>query len=167
MYSCLSTNPARSTLGDHTLVLVSNKIWSSGASSHKVCALKSHACGVPFSTDSSQIWFVCESRCQTQMPSNQKFSRSTWRSFKPRWAFLLQAYLFQRYHIKNWESNLLTSSVPKQCKTNFNKNERKQSWEERKSCYNKRCSAVFLILNSPPPSILGFSHTTFISMGAP
>lgn len=48
--------------------LVSNEIWSSGASSHKVCALKSHACGAPFSTDSSQIWFVCESRCQTQMP---------------------------------------------------------------------------------------------------
>lgn len=44
--------------------LVSNKIWSSGTSPHKVCALESHAWGVPFSTDSSQIWFVCESRCQ-------------------------------------------------------------------------------------------------------
>lgn len=73
--------------------LVSNEIWSSGASSYKVCALKSHACGAPFSTYSSQIWFVCESRCQTQMPSHQKFSRSTLRCFKPRRAFLLQAYV--------------------------------------------------------------------------
>lgn len=112
--------------------LVSNEIWSSGASSYKVCALKSQACGAPFSTDSSQIWFVCESRCQTQMPSHQKLSRSTLRCFKPLWEFLLQAYLFQLYHTKNWDSNLLTCSVLKHCNHTPNKHERKQELRGKK-----------------------------------
>lgn len=94
-------------------VLVSKEIWISRVSSHQVCALKSRACGAPSGTGSSQIWFVFESRCQTQMPSHQKPSRSTWMCFRPWWASLLQVCLFQRCgcpcglqfisHIKNWE----------------------------------------------------------------
>lgn len=80
--------------------LVSNKIRSSGATSHWVCTLKSHACGAPISTDSSQIWFVCESRCQAQMPSHQKFSRSIWRCFKPWWAFCCRCICFNYIALK-------------------------------------------------------------------
>lgn len=56
--------------------------------------------------------------------------------------FCCRCICFNYNTLKIEISNLLTSSVPKHCNPTSNKHERKQSWEGRKSCYNKRCSAA-------------------------